>query len=156
MAARTDPTRRSQMDKGEQKRKLSVKQRLAVTLMAQGKLQIHVAKEIGIDPTTLSQWKHQIPEFADALEEALRSHEEAALASMRQAIVPAMNTVHELLTCGNENVRLGAANSIFGNWERLVKNMRIEDQIAMMEQRLALMRDAADQALEPPAAAGEP
>lgn len=79
----------------------------------------------------------------------MRSHEEAALTSMRQALVPAMDTVHKLLSCGNENVRLGAANSIFGNWEKLVRGMKIEDQIAAMEQRLALMRDAADQALEP-------
>lgn len=130
-------------------KKLTPKQRLAVKLIAQGKLFTKVAKEIGCTNDTISRWRREVPAFNEALEEELAAAENTAREAMRQAMVPAMNTVHELLTCGNENVRLGAANSIFGNWERLVKNMRIEDQIAAMEQRLALMRDAADQALEP-------
>lgn len=83
---------------------LSIKQVKAIEQLMQEKLKGDVAKEIGINIATLSQWFNK-PEFQQAYDDALRR-------MLSDAIPDAVKTVIRLTKCGNPSVELGAAKTL--------------------------------------------
>jgi transposase-like protein len=77
-----------------------------------GKSVSAVARENGIHRSTIYEWRHQQPCFTFALDQARSRHQTALFDFVQGLAEQALETVEELLTSEDANLRLRAAQAI--------------------------------------------
>src|ERR1700722_9887448 len=77
-----------------------------------GKSVAVVARENGIHRSTIYEWRHQQPYFTFALDQARSRHQTAMFDLVQGLAEQALETVEELLTSEDANLRLRAAQMI--------------------------------------------
>jgi hypothetical protein len=114
-------------------------QRRAVQLLALGKRNVDVAREIGLRDETISRWKH-LPNFAAALEAAMQEFEQEASELLRQGLPKAIVNAERLMSCRVESVELGASKFFLEGYAGLIKQRDQQKEIdALKEQVLNLI-----------------
>lgn len=106
MARKTDPT-----DPND-RQGLTVRQALAAELTGSGKTDGEAAEIVGIDPTTISKWRHNLPGWAEAEADAERRYLAAARRRLKGIVGRAIDTVADVMDGTTEdedgNVRFKA------------------------------------------------
>ncbi len=90
---------------------LNAKQVLALSQLLQGQAMAEVARQLGVDRSTLWRWL-KLPQFAGALADLQTDLTSEARSRLKRLSTDAVEVPAELLDCEDPRVRLAAANSI--------------------------------------------
>jgi DNA-binding transcriptional regulator YdaS (Cro superfamily) len=91
----------------------TTKQAQAMPFLASGMSGNEVAKTIGVQPTTVSQWLNHCPEFSASLERLRDCVTNESMQALQGTVALAVDEVRRILTNGkNETVRLNAAKFV--------------------------------------------
>lgn len=92
---------------------LTTKQAQALPFLARGMSGIEVAKTVGVQATTVSQWLNHCPEFSTSLERLRDRVTSESMQALQSTVALAVDEVRRILTDGkNETVRLNAAKFV--------------------------------------------
>jgi transposase-like protein len=101
------------------KLRLTARQRKAAILLAEGDHSVSsIAKKLGIDRTTLHNWKNR-PDFQALANQIQEDAVTAASAKLASLFVEALRTYEQLLRSKSERIRLTAADKILDRFPGL-------------------------------------
>lgn len=90
---------------------LNIKQRQAALLLAQGTTRNATAKQVGIDPATLSKWR-QNPAFNAHIDSLLQDQEVTTIQSLYALKTKAIDKLSELLNSPSPTVAMRAVEAV--------------------------------------------
>ena len=121
------------LELGNEDDKLSDKQWTAISYLAAGKTLQATADNCQINVRTLRRWL-QSSDFAEEYKRARRQQMEALAASLQSAANEAMATLMRHLKCGDPQIELRAAKTIFQIYQKSVENAELTKTIYELQQ----------------------